>query len=146
MIGKSDSFSCNLTHRFNLRWVLVTNLALAAMLGFAQTALAELTAQVDTTVITTEQSLRLVISSDLTNSNNNSPDFSELGKDFEILGSSSQTNLQTIGQKMTQTRSWEDTSLTIVGETAARWMSIAQCFAGPPEAPPAKGQRHLTAG
>jgi len=72
-----------------------------------QAARAELSAKVDATVVTTEQSLRLVLTSDLANHSNSSPDFSELSKDFEVLGSSSQTNLQTIGQKMTQTRSWQ---------------------------------------
>ena len=68
-------------------------------------ALAELTADVDTREITTEQSLRLVVSSTKPNSNDQ-PDFSELSKDFELLGRSEQTNVQTIGQTMTQTRSW----------------------------------------
>ena len=44
-------------------------------------------------------------------------------------------------QVVTQTRSIADTKLTVIGETAARWMSIAQCFAGPPEDPPAPGSR-----
>lgn len=43
---------------------------------------------------------------------------------------------------VTQTRSIGDTNLRTVGETATRWMAIAQCFAGPPETPPAPGQRH----
>jgi hypothetical protein len=30
----------------------------------------------------------------------------------------------------------------VKGETAQRWMAIAQCFAGPPNDPPAKGTRH----
>jgi len=44
-------------------------------------------------------------------------------------------------QVVAQTRAWEDTSLRVVGDVARRWMSIAQCFAGPPEAPPAPGTR-----
>lgn len=68
-------------------------------------AQAELTAEVDTREMTNEQSLRLIVTSTLPN-NNDQPDFSELGKDFELLGRSEQTNLQTIGQTMTQTRSW----------------------------------------
>lgn len=45
-------------------------------------------------------------------------------------------------QVVTQTRNVDDTSLRIVGPTARHWMSIAQCFAGPPETPPAAGTRH----
>lgn len=42
-----------------------------------------------------------------------------------------------------QTRNIADTSLQVVGPIATEWMSIAQCFAGAPETPPAKGERHL---
>ena len=45
-------------------------------------------------------------------------------------------------QVVTQVRSIEDTDLEVRGPAATRWMEIAQCFAGPPENPPAKGQRH----
>ena len=44
-------------------------------------------------------------------------------------------------QVVTQVRSVADTGLKVKGETAARWMSVAQCFAGPPEQPPAPGTR-----
>jgi uncharacterized protein (TIGR03084 family) len=44
-------------------------------------------------------------------------------------------------QVVTQVRSLGDTKLRVVGATARRWMSIAQCFAGPPEDPPAPGSR-----
>lgn len=43
---------------------------------------------------------------------------------------------------VTQTRCAADTELRIEGATARAWMSIAQCFAGPPEDPPAPGTRH----
>ena len=43
---------------------------------------------------------------------------------------------------VTQGRNVADTQLGVVGETAAQWMSIAQCFAGGPQDPPAPGQRH----
>lgn len=46
-------------------------------------------------------------------------------------------------QVVTQTRAWQDTQLRVEGEIAKRWMSIAQCFAGPPEDPPGRGQRRL---
>ncbi len=42
---------------------------------------------------------------------------------------------------VTQVRNIKDTSLNVVGDVATQWMSIAQCFAGPPEDPPAPGTR-----
>jgi uncharacterized protein (TIGR03084 family) len=44
-------------------------------------------------------------------------------------------------QVVTQVRSIGDTRLAVVGDVASRWMSIAQCFAGPPSDPPAPGTR-----
>lgn len=44
-------------------------------------------------------------------------------------------------QVTAQTRNIADTSLTVTGPNATRWMSIAQCFAGPPNDPPAPGAR-----
>ena len=44
-------------------------------------------------------------------------------------------------QVVTQVRNLADTALRVVGATATHWMSIAQCFAGPPEDPPAPGSR-----
>jgi uncharacterized protein (TIGR03084 family) len=44
-------------------------------------------------------------------------------------------------QVVTQVRNAADTDLSVSGETAERWMAIAQCFAGPPEDPPAPGSR-----
>ncbi|MBI3758011.1 MAG: TIGR03084 family protein [Deltaproteobacteria bacterium] len=44
-------------------------------------------------------------------------------------------------QVVTQTRNIADTKLRVVGKTATSWMSIAQCFAGPPETPPTPGSR-----
>ena len=46
-------------------------------------------------------------------------------------------------QVVTQVRNIADTSLKVVGETATSWMSIAQCFAGSPENPPAPGRRFI---
>ena len=46
-------------------------------------------------------------------------------------------------QVVAQTRNIADTRLRVVGETATRWMAIAQCFAGPPEEPPAPGSRYV---
>lgn len=48
-------------------------------------------------------------------------------------------------QAVTQTRNVADTTLAVDGDVAKHWMSIAQCFAGPPETPPAKGTRHPAA-
>lgn len=45
-------------------------------------------------------------------------------------------------QVVTQCRNIGDTELKTVGEAARVWMEIAQCFAGGPETPPAKGVRH----
>jgi uncharacterized protein (TIGR03084 family) len=42
---------------------------------------------------------------------------------------------------VTQNRNVADTQLRVTGEVAQSWMSVAQCFAGPPENPPAPGQR-----
>jgi uncharacterized protein (TIGR03084 family) len=44
-------------------------------------------------------------------------------------------------QVVAQTRNVADTSLEIRGDLALHWMMIAQCFAGPPEDPPAPGTR-----
>ena len=41
-------------------------------------------------------------------------------------------------QVVTQVRNIKDTSLVVRGDTASKWMSLAQCFAGPPEDPPKK--------
>lgn len=45
-------------------------------------------------------------------------------------------------QVVTQCRNVHDTNLSIQGDIAADWMAHAQCFAGGPETPPAKGTRH----
>ena len=42
---------------------------------------------------------------------------------------------------VTQGRNIADTQLAVTGEPARQWMAIAQCFAGPPETPPAPGTR-----
>ncbi len=48
-------------------------------------------------------------------------------------------------QVVTQTRSFDDVALKVEGPVAEQWMRIAQCFAGPPETPPSKGQRTVNA-
>ena len=42
---------------------------------------------------------------------------------------------------VTQVRNIADVDLTLTGAVAMDWMSKAQCFAGPPETPPAPGTR-----
>lgn len=42
---------------------------------------------------------------------------------------------------VTQNRNVADTALRVIGASALQWMNIAQCFAGPPETPPAPGTR-----
>jgi uncharacterized protein (TIGR03084 family) len=44
-------------------------------------------------------------------------------------------------QVVTQVRNVADTDLEVTGGIATDWMSKAQCFAGPPETPPAAGVR-----
>ncbi len=47
-------------------------------------------------------------------------------------------------QVVTQVRNIADTSLKMTGDVAKQWMSIAQCFAGGAEEPPAPGSRFMT--
>lgn len=44
-------------------------------------------------------------------------------------------------QVVTQVRNVGDTALVVSGESAQKWMQIAQCFAGAPEEPPVTGTR-----
>ncbi|MDR2991251.1 MAG: TIGR03084 family protein [Burkholderiaceae bacterium] len=44
---------------------------------------------------------------------------------------------------VTQRRHWADTGLVVSEGAASRWMSIAQCFAGPPADGPAPGIRKM---
>ena len=46
-------------------------------------------------------------------------------------------------QVVTQTRNVADTQLRMTGANAEAWMQKAQCFAGPPESPPAPGVRRI---
>lgn len=46
-------------------------------------------------------------------------------------------------QVITQVRNVADTTLDVRGDVARSWMAIAQCFAGPPEDPPAPGSRRI---
>ena len=46
-----------------------------------------------------------------------------------------------LAQVVAQTRNVEDTALKVTDGIARRWMTIAQCFAGPPAEPPAPGTR-----
>lgn len=46
-------------------------------------------------------------------------------------------------QVVTQARNIADTALRVTGPNATRWMATAQCFAGPPQDPPAPGTRRM---
>jgi uncharacterized protein (TIGR03084 family) len=46
-------------------------------------------------------------------------------------------------QVVTQCRNIADTSLEVTGAVAHQWMAVAQCFAGPPQDPPAPGVRRM---
>ena len=50
-------------------------------------------------------------------------------------------NAQDFCLVVTQRRNVGDTGLEITGDIAKEWMAMAQAFAGPPENPPAPGQR-----
>jgi len=67
-------------------------------------------------------------------------EWNEAQEDNAVKGSATQ-----FAQVVTQTRNIDDTALEVLGETARRWMEVAQCFAGAPETPPAKGARHKIA-
>ena len=62
--------------------------------------------------------------------------FGETGQGEVIEGSAVE-----FAQVVTQTRHIADTKLSVKGPVAKNWMQIAQCFAGPPETPPAPGTR-----
>ena len=47
-------------------------------------------------------------------------------------------------QVVAQVRNIKDVNLSVSGEVANQWMSIAQCFAGPPEQPPEPGLRKIS--
>jgi len=71
----------------------------------------------------------------------NAPDgeiweWNEPQNDNKVEGSATE-----FAQVVTQCRNVADTNLTMTGDAAATWMEIAQCFAGGPETPPAKGTR-----
>ena len=46
-------------------------------------------------------------------------------------------------QVVTQVRHVSDTDLQTRGTPAQRWLTLAQCFAGPAQTPPAPGSRHM---
>ena len=49
-------------------------------------------------------------------------------------------------QVAAQTRNIADVNLSVAGKAATAWMSQAQCFAGPPNDPPAPGSRFKQTG
>ena len=69
------------------------------------------------------------------------------GTKWEWKGENSNGNLvsgkaEEFCQVVTQTRNFLDTRLEVRGTVSEKWMKYAQCFAGPPEDPPAKGTRY----
>lgn len=64
-------------------------------------------------------------------------DWNEPQDDNTVIGSAVE-----FAQIVTQTRNVADTSIKTIGDSALRWMAVAQCFAGAAETPPSKGQRH----
>jgi uncharacterized protein (TIGR03084 family) len=64
-------------------------------------------------------------------------EYGEAGAHERIEGTASE-----FCQVVTQTRNIADTKLAVTGPAANHWMSIAQCFAGAPNDPPAAGLRH----
>jgi hypothetical protein len=64
-------------------------------------------------------------------------EYGEISESGMIAGSATE-----FCQVVTQCRNIADTALEVTGEVAHQWMEIAQCFAGPPQDPPAKGSRH----
>jgi uncharacterized protein (TIGR03084 family) len=65
-------------------------------------------------------------------------EWGETNRDNYIEGSATE-----FCQVVTQVRNIADTRLMAVGPAAVTWMSIAQCFAGPPENPPRPGTRFI---
>ncbi|MEM6460627.1 MAG: TIGR03084 family metal-binding protein [Pseudomonadota bacterium] len=65
-------------------------------------------------------------------------DFGDTGGEDSVSGSAVE-----FAQVVTQTRNVADTQLEVRGPVATAWMENAQCFAGPPETPPAPGTRYL---
>ncbi|MGB6229510.1 MAG: TIGR03084 family metal-binding protein [Litorimonas sp.] len=65
-------------------------------------------------------------------------EWNELQEDNRVEG-----RAEAFCQVVTQCRNVADVELTTVGETATRWMAIAQCFAGPKEVPPEPGVRRM---
>jgi len=63
-------------------------------------------------------------------------EWNEPQDDNKVEGSATE-----FSQVVTQCRNIHDTHLDMTGETARKWMGIAQCFAGGAETPPAKGVR-----
>jgi len=59
-------------------------------------------------------------------------------KNIVFLGINAATEFS---QVVTQTRNIADTHLNVSGHVSKVWMQNAQCFAGPPETPPAPGVR-----
>lgn len=64
-------------------------------------------------------------------------EWNDTQEDNRVEGSATE-----FSQVVTQCRNIADTDIVTKGDAAETWMKIAQCFAGGPETPPAKGVRH----
>ena len=69
------------------------------------------------------------------------------GKQWEFNNADSNNYISGMAEDfckvVTQVRSYQDVNLKVVGKTAMKWMSIAQCFAGGPNSPPNPGSRKI---
>ena len=69
------------------------------------------------------------------------------GKSWEFNSQSNDNYITGLAEEfcqvVTQVRNIKDVNLNVFGEVASEWMSIAQCFAGPAETPPAEGTRRI---
>ena len=61
---------------------------------------------------------------------------------FSDMNKPIMADAEEFSQVVTQCRNIKDTNLKCYGHTASTWMTIAQCFAGVSEVPPAKGSRN----
>lgn len=72
------------------------------------------------------------------------PDGGEWSWNDPACGDRVEGDAEAFCQVVTQTRNVTDTTLQVTGAAAEEWMRLAQCFAGPPETPPAPGTRVAT--
>ena len=79
---------------------------MTGMLYFPLSAAAEVTAKLERDTIYLDQTVRLVIESNQVGQDSVQPDYSALGKDFTVLGTSSSQNFTFLNGKQTSLKSW----------------------------------------